>query len=306
MKRLLVTGWDGFVGSTVRSMFGNGKEISEFQIIIPSDPMELLDKATLERAVRETQPDCVLHLAAQSFVPSSIDDPRATYNINFYGTLNLLEALRACEFKGRMLYVGSGEVYGWVESAALPVAEMQPLQPRNPYSVSKAAAELLCYQWTQTHDFDIVMTRPFNHIGPWQAERFVVPDFARQVVEIKLGLRKPVIEVGSIDVTRDFTDVRDVVRAYALLFKRGIKGEVYNVCSGQERSIRSVLEQMMVIATVDCKITPDEKRMRTTEQKRMYGSYAKLNRQTGWQPSIHFDQSLHDVLSEWEGKLKNV
>lgn len=306
MRRLLITGWDGFVGSAVRDALKNRSGFEALEVVIPSVPMELLDKATLESAARETRPDCVLHLAAQSFVPSSVSDPRATYDVNFYGTLNLLEALRICDFKGRMLYVGSGEVYGWVEPEALPVVETQPLRPRNPYSVSKAAAEMMCYQWTQAHDFDIVMARPFNHIGPQQAERFVVPDFARQVMEIKLGLREPVVTVGSIDVTRDFTDVRDVALAYFLLLQQGKAGEVYNVCSGREQSVRGMLERLISIAGVDCRIAQDETRMRPTEHKRMYGSYAKLNQQTGWRPSIEFDQSLRDVLSRWEGRLKHA
>lgn len=304
MKRLLVTGLGGFVGSVVLEVIGNRAEFDDFEVVVPQTPIELLDKQTLVDAVRETRPDCVLHLAAQSFVPSSVEDPRATYNINFFGTLNLLEALRTCEFKGRMLYVGSGEVYGWVEPTALPAVEIQPLSPRNPYSVSKAAAELLCYQWTQAHEFDIVMVRPFNHIGPQQAEWFVVPDFARQVMEIKLGLREPLVLVGSIDVTRDFTDVRDVVGAYLLLLQHGTAGEVYNVCSGREQSIRNMLERLIAIAAIDCKIVRDEKRIRPTEHKRMYGSFEKLRQRTAWQPVIEFDQSLAEVLARWEIRLK--
>jgi GDP-4-dehydro-6-deoxy-D-mannose reductase len=306
MMRLLVTGLEGFVGSTLLEVIGQRTEFRDFVVVTPGTPIDLMDKTTLERAIVETRPDCVLHLAAQSFVPSSVNDPRATYDVNFFGTLNLLETLRNCEFKGRMLYVGSGEVYGWVEPRALPAVEAQPLRPRNPYSVSKAAAELLCYQWTQAHEFDIVMARPFNHIGPRQAEWFVVPDFARQVMAIKLGLREPVVSVGSIDVTRDFTDVRDVVSAYLLLLRQGKAGEVYNVCSGREQSIRNMLERLIAIASVDCRVVSDERRIRPTEHKRMYGSYEKLRQQTGWRPMIEFDQSLTEVLAHWEIKLKHV
>jgi GDP-4-dehydro-6-deoxy-D-mannose reductase len=266
----------------------------------------LLDPASLARAIEETQPDLVLHLAAQSFVPSSISDPRATYNVNFFGTLNLLEALKACGFPGRMLYISSGDVYGLVAPDVLPIAETHAVRPRNPYAVSKAAAELLCYQWTQNHAFEIVLARPFNHVGPGQAEWFVVPDFAKQVVEVKLGLREPVIRVGAIDVTRDFTDVRDVVRAYFLLLERGKKGEAYNICTGREQSIREILERLIVIAGIDCQIVQDEARFRPNEQKRIYGSFAKLNEQVGWQPTIDIDKSLQDVLSYWESKLKHA
>jgi GDP-4-dehydro-6-deoxy-D-mannose reductase len=306
MKRILVTGLDGFVGRVVQNMIERREADARFKLVVPSMTIELLDPASLARAIEETQPDLVLHLAAQSFVPSSISDPRATYNVNFFGTLNLLEALKACGFPGRMLYISSGDVYGLVAPDALPIAETHAVRPRNPYAVSKAAAELLCYQWTQSHAFEIVLARPFNHVGPGQAEWFVVPDFAKQVVEVKLGLREPVIRVGAIDVTRDFTDVRDVVRAYFLLLERGKKGEAYNICTGREQSIREILERLIVIAGIDCQIVQDEARFRPNEQKRIYGSFAKLNEQVGWQPTIDIDKSLQDVLSYWESKLKHA
>jgi GDP-4-dehydro-6-deoxy-D-mannose reductase len=248
----------------------------------------------------------VLHLAGQSFVPSSIKDPRATYNVNFYGTFNLLEALKACGFSGRMLYISSGDVYGLVAPEALPIVETHAVRPRNPYAVSKAAAELLCYQWAQDRSFDIVISRPFNHVGPGQSEWFVASDFAKQIIEIKLGRREPVIRVGDIDVTRDFTDVRDVVRAYFLLLERGQQGEVYNICTGKDRSIRDVLERLIVMAGINCEVVRDEVRFRPSEQKIMYGSYAKLNELVGWKPKIGIDESLKDVLSDWENKLKHA
>jgi GDP-4-dehydro-6-deoxy-D-mannose reductase len=306
MKRLLVTGLDGFVGRVVQDLIEHGGPESRFKLAVPSVAIELLDPASLAKAIEETRPELVLHLAAQSFVPSSVKDPHATYNVNFFGTLNLLEALKARGFSGRMLYISSGDVYGLVAPDALPIAEAHQVRPRNPYAVSKAAAELLCYQWTQNHAFDIVLARPFNHVGPGQAEWFVVSDFAKQIVEIKLGLREPVIRVGDIDVTRDFTDVRDVARAYFLLLERGKKGEVYNICSGKEQSIRGILEKLVVISGIDCQIVRDEARFRPNEQKKMYGSYAKLNEQVGWQPTIDIDKSLQDVLSDWESKIKHA
>lgn len=305
MKRLLVTGLDGFVGSIVQEMIKCDESAARFKLVIPGGPVELMDSSSLTRAIDETQPDLVLHLAAQSFVPSAMKDPRATYNVNFFGTLNLLEALKASGFSGRMLNVSSGDVYGLVAQAALPIVETLAVQPRNPYAVSKAAAELLCYQCTQSHALDIVQARPFNHIGPGQAERFVVSDFARQIVEIKLGLREAVIHVGDIDVTRDFTDVRDVVRAYFMLLEGGKQGDVYNVCSGKEQNIRVILERMIAIAGIQCRIVQEAARFRPNEQKRMYGSYARLNEQMGWEPKINIDKSLADVLSDWERKLKN-
>lgn len=304
-KRLLVTGLDGFVGSVVRQLLAETALRSCFELVVPSQLMELRDRGTLADAIKETKPEYVLHLAGQSFIPAAIKDPIATYEINFLGTLSLLEALKDHGFEGRFLYVSSGDVYGLVSPSRLPVTENHPLHPRNPYAVSKAAAELLCQQWTLMQDFDIVVARPFNHVGPGQAEWFVVSDFAKQVIEVKLGLRAPEIHVGSIDVTRDFTDVRDVVLAYLRLIESGRRGEIYNVCSGSEHSIRDVLDYLLELSGVDCRIISEAARQRSNEQTRMVGSFAKLNQEVGWQPVIKIDQSLQDVLNYWEGRLTN-
>ncbi len=302
-ERLLVTGLDGFVGSSVRALLE--WDTARYTLAVPRNTLELRDRMMLETAIAETRPDCILHLAAQSFVPIAVKDPLLTYEINFLGTLNLLEALKAQNFTGRFLYVSSGDVYGRVPPDALPVTEQQPVQPRNPYAVSKAAAELLCRQWVLTQDFDIVIARPFNHVGPGQSPWFAVSDFARQLAEIRLGRRAPEIRVGALDVTRDFTDVRDVVRAYLLLLEHGQHGETYNVCSGQERSIRDALNRLIQLSGVDCRIVEEAERARPGEQARMCGSYDKLRRETDWWPAVDFDQSLQDILNDWEGKLKH-
>lgn len=294
---VLLTGATGFVGNYVQ------QETPCVPLTEGETPIDLKNSSALVRVVRVVNPDAVIHLAAQSFVPESIQNPLHTYEVNFLGTLNLLAALKENGFRGRMLYVGSSDTYGLVDSASLPVVEDSPLRPRNPYAVSKVAAEALCYQWSQTGSFEVVMVRPFNHIGPGQSERFVISDFARQVVEIKGGLRPSLIRVGDIDVTRDFTDVRDVVRAYALLLERGGNGEVYNVCSGKERSVLSVLESLLRLAGVEAEIVQDAERLRKSEQRRVFGSFAKLHEATGWQPEIPFEQSLKDILTDWEKKL---
>lgn len=304
MKRLLVTGLDGFVGQHVRQAV-EGSRDGRFRLTVPRDAIQLTEPGTIEKAVRDARPECVLHLAAQSFIPQSIKDPRATYDVNFFGTLNLLEALKSSGFGGRVLYVGSADVYGAVDEKDLPVVETHPLRPRTPYGVSKAAAELLCYQWTQDHGLDIVMTRPFNHIGPGQAEQFVVPDFAKQITEIKLGRREAVIKVGAIDVTRDFTDVRDVVQAYLALIERGEAGEAYNVCSGHEYRIRDVLDELIQLAGIECKIVVDDHRLRAAERQRNRGSFEKLAKCTGWAPRIPLTESLRDVLAYSEKTLRH-
>ena len=293
--KLLLTGANGFVGRYVQAAL---------PCVPLPDGLDLRDRAALTAAVAAIQPDAVLHLAAQSFVPAAFENPRETFDINLAGTLNLLEALQAAEFRGRMLFVGSGDTYGQVSEAALPVREDHPLRPRNPYAVSKVAAEALCYQWSQTSGFEIVMVRPFNHIGPGQSPRFAIADFARQVTEIRLGRRAPALQVGDIDVTRDFTDVRDVVRAYGLLLERGRNGAVYNVCSGREYDIRDLLQRLIALAGVDARIEQDPARRRRAEQRRMVARFEALHRDTGWQPAISMEESLQDLLNDWEKQLQ--
>lgn len=304
MKKLLITGGAGFVGSVIQKCLANPENPFGLELI-PPQTIELRDFSGLAKLCAQTQPDFVIHLAAQSFVPQSFANPHETFEINFFGTLNLLQALKQNDFKGRLLFVGSGDVYGRVDPESLPVTESFPSKPRNPYAVSKVAAETLCYQWSQTEGMNIVMARPFNHIGPGQSARFVVSDFARQIVEIKLGSREAEISVGDIDVTRDFTDVRDVVRAYLLLLQHGKNGEAYNVCSGREIAIREILEQLLVLAGVRASIRQDGARFRPAEQRRIYGSCDKLLGASGWQPEISLEQSLVDNLNYWEWKLKH-
>jgi GDP-4-dehydro-6-deoxy-D-mannose reductase len=293
--KLLLTGANGFVGRYVQAAL---------PCVPLPDGLDLRDRAALTAAVTAIQPDTVLHLAAQSFVPASFENPHETFDINLYGTLNLLEALRSIGFRGRMLFVGSGDTYGRVPEAALPVREEHPLHPRNPYAVSKVAAEALCYQWSQTSSFEIVMVRPFNHIGPGQSPRFAIADFARQVTEIRLGRHAPVLRVGDIDVTRDFTDVRDVVRAYALLLEKGRNGGIYNICSGREHSIHDLLQRLIALAGVEARIERDQARLRPAEQRRMVASFEALHRDTAWQPLIPIEQSLQDLLNDWEKQLQ--
>lgn len=298
MKVLLIGG-TGFVGGHLqrylqdRNIFYN----------VHDESIDIRDAEQIKNMISRERPDAVVHLAAMSSVPESFKNQYETYSINFTGTLNVLMALRATDFHGRMLYVGSGDVYGYLKDDELPVIEERFLRPKNPYAVSKVASEALCYQWSLTSGFEIVIARPFNHIGPGQSERFALSDFAKQIVEIKLGLHNSTLHVGDIDVTRDFTDVRDVVRAYVLLLKHGKNGEAYNVCSGKERSVRSLLLQLMNIAGVDAKIEQDRDRLRPSEQRRVFGSFEKLRRDTGWRPAIPIEQTLHDILDDWRKKI---
>lgn len=293
--RLLVTGASGFVGHHLIDAVRNGL-FGSVELVATPEGFDIRDLSAVKEFVSASAPDYVLHLAAQSFVPRSFEDPRETLEINLLGTLNLLQALRDAGFSGRMLYVSSGDIYGRVPDSHLPVDESRIPEPRNPYAVSKVAAEQLCLQWHRAHDLDVIIARPFNHIGPGQRDDFVIPSIAKQIVAMKSSGPPFLLEVGDIDVTRDMTDVRDIVAAYAALLKSGRAGQVYVVASGVESSIRELLRLMCEAEGVDPEIQQDPTRMRPAEQRRMVASPALLTETTGWMPSIPIRKTLEDIL----------
>lgn len=296
--KLIITGASGFVGEHLKSYLNNA------DITFAECNADVRDFNELEDEITENEVDAVIHLAAQSFVPKSFENPKETFDINFYGTLNVLEVLNKACFTGTFLYISSGDIYGSVGDLNLPISEVTSPKPRNPYAVSKVAAEALCFQWSQTGSFQCIMARPFNHIGPMQADSFVISDFAKQITEIKLGIRNSVLNVGDIDVTRDFTDVRDVVAAYLLLLKYGENGEIYNICSNYEISIRDIITQLCDLAEVVIDIRQNKSRLRISENRRIFGDNRKIIETTGWQPKISLQQSLIDTLDYWEKKIK--
>ncbi|HEX7046413.1 MAG TPA: GDP-mannose 4,6-dehydratase [Gammaproteobacteria bacterium] len=298
-KRYYVTGGSGFVGSVLEERIKATNDV----FVAMSSNVDIRDEAALTQSLADAKPDYVVHLAAQSFVPDSFKDPRATFDVNFYGTLNLLVALRANDFTGRLLFVGSGDMYGLVPQDEQPISEGRALKPRNPYAVSKVAAEALCYQWAQTEAFGIVMARPFNHIGPGQDPRFAVADFAMQIARMAKAGEPPVLTAGDVDAARDFTDVRDIVSAYIALLEEGRPGETYNVCSGTSRPVRELIEELAAIAGIDLTIARDPARYRPAEQKRVCGDPAKLRNDTGWAPRIEMRQTLQDTLDYWLKRL---
>lgn len=303
LPRLLITGKSGFVGNTMVGMLADARDPGF--AAIPEESPDLRDCSAWDAFIAAVKPDAVIHLAAQTFVPESFSAPRRTFEINFFGTLHLLEALQRQKFAGRMLFVGTGDVYGTVAAERLPITEETLPRPRNPYAVSKLAAESLCFQWSQTGDIDIVMARPFNHIGRGQNPNFVIPSMARQIAEIAAGKRPPVVDVGDIDVTRDFTDVQDVVRAYFTLIEAGRRGEVYNVCSGRETTIRDALFTLGKTAQVEFEIRQDATKLRVAEQRRIVASNEKIMRATGWTPVIPFAYSLKEVFDEWTDRASS-
>lgn len=297
-RKLLVTGSSGFVGKHVRAACAKGGAFSDWQCHGTPEGWDIRDAGAVNSLVGEIQPDGVLHLAAQSFVPRSFEAPRETFEINLLGTLNLLQALTATKFSGSMVFVSSGDVYGRVPDEAMPVTEHRIPEPRSPYAVSKIAAEQLCLQWRRTEGLAVMVARPFNHVGPGQDPKFVLPALARQVVAIADGRQAPIIEAGDIDTTRDFTDVRDVVAAYAAMLESGIAGTTYLIGSGDERRVRDLLMSMCRLAGIAPEIRQDPSKLRPAEQRRMVADSGLLRRDTGWAPRIPLETTLTDILND--------
>ncbi len=298
-KNMLIIGGTGFVGSHLEQYY-----LDNYNVTATGHNADIRDENKINALVTRTMPDLVINLASITTVKESFEDQRKTYEIGFLGTFNLLNALKNAGFKGRVLQVGSSEVYGFPLPEQLPISETEPLRPMSPYAVNKAAIEALCYQWSQTGSFDILMTRSFTHIGPGQSDRFAISNFAKQIIEIKLGRKEPVLNVGDLDATRDFTDVRDVVSAYDLLLQKGANGSIYNVCSGKERPTRLLLDRLIAVSGIPVSIVQDPSRIRASEQRRVCGDTQKLTRETGWTPRISLDTSLSDILSYWEENHK--
>jgi len=265
---------------------------------------DLRDPENVQALVGEVQPDYIFHLAAQSFVPTSFADPWDTLENNIRAELNLLEAVRRSGRTVGFLVIGSNEEYGAPEPEELPQTEENPLRPNNPYAVSKVAQDFLGLQYHLAYGLPVVRVRPFNHTGPGQSPRFVVPAFASQIARIEAGLQEPVMKVGNLDAARDFTDVRDIVRAYYLAATRGEPGEVYNLASGRPQSVRGLLEILLSYARVEIKVERDPDRYRPVDVPVVCGSAEKFHRLTGWAPQIPFEQTLRDVLEYWREQVE--
>ena len=266
--------------------------------------LDLCDPDAVDHLIEAVRPDTIFHLAGQAYVPRSFEAPWETLENNIRSTVNLLQAIRRLDLPTRVLVVGSAEVYGNVDPTNLPLTEDAPLQPSSPYSVSKIAQEMLALQYHLAHRIFTIRMRPFNHIGPGQNNRFSVPNWAEQIAQAEQGLREAVVYVGDLSAARDFTDVRDVVRAYVLALERGDPGAVYHVCSGQTHSMKSVLERLIALSTAPIEIRVAPERVRPVEIPVLIGNYSRLQKRTGWTPQIPLEQSLRDVLNEWRQHVR--
>lgn len=317
--RMLITGITGLAGShlaehllrdsdvevhgTVRWR-SNRENISSFEDELELHECDLKDPYAVLRLLQEVRPQRIFHLASQSNVASSWVSPRETLINNITAQLNLFEAVRQMPHDDLRIHVsGSSEEYGMVFEEELPVTETNPLRPLSPYAVSKVTQDTLAYQYHKSYGLHIIRTRSFNHTGPRQSDVFVASNFARQIVEIEMGLRVPVIRVGNLEAKRDFTDIRDVVKAYALALDRCEPGDVYNIGSGEAVSIKQLLKRLLGMSKLVIHVEQDPRRMRPSDIPTLVGNIGKFRRSTGWVPRIPFHKTLADLLDYWRERL---
>jgi GDP-4-dehydro-6-deoxy-D-mannose reductase len=264
---------------------------------------DLRDPGFVAEAIEVSDLDCIVHLAAQSSVRRSFDEPASTLSDGTLPALNMLNHIRESGEKTRVLLVGSADEYGVVPASAMPIAETHAVAPGSPYALAKSIQNQFGTMFCSLYNVDTVLTRSFNHTGPGQREDFVLANFARQVAEIKRGRREPVIEVGNLDIRRDFLDVRDVCDAYVVLLKKGRSGETYNVCSGNSYRIRDLLDRMCELAGVKVTIRIDQARLRPVDMPELRGDASKMKEHTGWSARLDINETLKAMLEDWDRRL---
>ena len=308
MKKVLIIGVNGFVGAHLcHELIKNGyecygadlndKNFNIKEVIFLQ--VDILKYDMVSELIKKVEPDYIINLAAISSVKLSWEIPQKTFDINVNGTLNILEAIRKNNLiKTRMLLIGSSEQYGDIDYSK-PVSEKYELNALNPYGISKATQEKIAKLYVKAYDMEIIMVRAFNHIGPGQGKGFVVPDFCSQIVEIEKEKREPIIKVGNLKAKRDFTDVRDIVKAYRLLLEKGKSGEIYNVGCGETISIQEILNILISYSKKNIKIEIDSNKFRAIETPKIQCNNSKLVNETKWTPIISIEESLEDVMAYW-------
>lgn len=308
MARCLVTGAAGFVGPHLRTaLAAAGHDVwttdRAAAAWVQHTPCELLDAAGIRDVLAASEPDWVFHLAGLSSVAYSFAHPAEVLHVNLAGACNVFEAVRTVCPRARILVVGSAEEYGAVEPGRQPIRETEPFRPASPYAVSKAAQELLAQQYAASHGLDVVLARSFNHSGPGQSDRFVLPGFARQIALAELGRLAPRLQVGNLEVWRDFLDVRDVVQAYVQLLERGESGTAYNVCRGEAARVGDLLAGLVQRARVGLRTEVDPERWRPSDLPVLQGDPARLQARTGWKPAFTLDAMLDGILDDWRHRV---
>ncbi len=315
MQNAYITGISGFAGSFLAELLlSRGYEVfgshisDEFSTIehiknrLHLYKVNLLDKNETEKSIEHAKPDIVFHLAALTSPAQSFKEPEKIITNNITAQLNLLEAIRLSSISPRILIVSSAEVYGYVKENELPIHEKNELRPASPYAVSKIAQDYLGLQYHLSYGLDVIRARPFNHIGPRQSPSFVVASFAKQIAEIEKGKKDPKIKVGNLEAKRDFTDVRDMVKAYLKLIEKGESGEVYNIGSGKSHKISEILSSLLSLSDVQIETEVDQSLFRPGDIPDIRASSHKIET-LEWKPEIEISQTLKDTLDYWRNSV---
>jgi GDP-4-dehydro-6-deoxy-D-mannose reductase len=318
--RALITGITGFAGSHLAEyllaeqpgveVFGIRRwrsrmdNIAHLEGKISLLECDLKDYSSVRAALERSRPDYIFHLAAQSFVPTSWNSPHETISTNVSGQVNIFEAVRELKLDPVIQLACSSEEYGLVLPDEVPIKETNPLRPLSPYAVSKVTQDYLGYQYFQSYGIKAIRTRGFNHTGPRRGDVFVTSNFARQIARIEKGLQEPVIRVGNLDSVRDFTDVRDMVRAYWLAVTKAKPGEVYNIATGHGITIRAMLDLQLSFSTAKVSVEIDPDRLRPSDVVVLIGDASKFKADTGWEPRVPFEKTMRDLLDYWREQLK--
>lgn len=315
--KVLITGITGFAGSHLAEFLLSKKyevhgidrwrskteNIDGFKDKIVLHECDIKDYHSVKKAIESVMPEKIFHLAAQSFVPTSWNAPSETITTNVIGELNIFEAVKELKINPWIQIACSSEEYGMVYENEVPIKETNPLRPLSPYGVSKVAQDLLGYQYHQSHNLNIVRTRAFNHEGPRRGDVFVTSNFAKQIAEIEKKKKPPVLYVGNLDARRDYTDVRDIVRAYWLATEKCAAGEVYNICSGRNWKIKDMLNYLLSLSKIKVEVKQEPGRMRPSDVQILLGDGTKFMKKTGWEPEIPFEKTLEDTLNYWRERI---
>jgi GDP-4-dehydro-6-deoxy-D-mannose reductase len=324
LERILITGITGFVGSHLADLtlekncevFGlkrwNLSRMRNVKHLINKInwiDCDITDPVSVKKAIEKANPDKIFHLAAESFVSPSWDHPTHYMDVNYKGTVNILEAIRELKINPRILIPGSGEEYGEIPENELPITEKTTLIPVNPYAVTKIAQDLISHVYHITYGLNVIRVRAFNHEGPRRDNVFGIPWFAYQIAKIEKGLQEPIIKTGHIEDKRNFTHIRDMVEAYWVAIEKCIPGELYLIGSDEPEKIytyRQVVEKLVKLSSVnDIKIERDEKYVRPTSVPRLIGDTSKFRELTGWSAKIPIEKILQDTLDYWRDYVKN-
>lgn len=317
MIKVLITGYSGFVSNHFISYLdtlnlpieiigisrGSVESISPSHLKIKTYQGDLKNALFVKEIIASVKPDYILHLASDSSVAYSWENPLESFLNNTNIFLNVAEAVRSSHTDCRILSVGSSEQYGIVSPENIPITEACPLNPISPYAVARVSQEMLSKIYADGYGLDIVMTRSFNHIGPGQTEKFVISSFIKQILYKKYINPNEVFTVGNVEIIRDFLDVRDVVKVYWNLLLKGKKGQIYNVCSGIGFSLKEIIEKILYLAKVDFNYIKDESLVRPADNPLIIGSNKKLTSELGWEQMFSIDQSLLDIIEYWENQL---